>query len=83
MSIHILISIVFLLWYFCFDGYLGNGYGELVYILAICGVFMLSLLILLFYRKTIIYMYGIELLLFLYYIWFFQLFNNVLGYNSH
>lgn len=69
-SIYIL---YFLIWYFFFDGYLGFGYGELVYILIIIIVLLICMIVIFSKRNLKNFKIGIYLLLLMFNIWFFYL----------
>ena len=58
---------------FFFDGYLGYGYGELVYILFVCVQLVLSLLILLIKKNLNEYRWLIFFVLIVYYVCAFNL----------
>jgi|GEM_PF-2863041 len=52
LSIHIIISFSFCIWYLSFDGYLGFGYGDLFYFVPIIIVAIASIFLIAFYKKT-------------------------------
>lgn len=60
----------FLLWYFICDGFLGFGYGELVYILLILIFFILNLITIILKKQLYNYKIGIFLLFFCFDFWF-------------
>jgi hypothetical protein len=72
LSIHLAIITIFLAWYFCLGGYLGYGYGELVYISIIIVVQLISL-ILLFRKRTKSYQLPVYIFLIIFYLWSWKL----------
>jgi hypothetical protein len=78
IGFNLLINLSVSIWYFLFDGYLGLGFGELIYIGFILIVMIINIFILVFHRKTPIYYKGlIFCLCLLYDIWLFNLLYNV------
>ena len=73
LGIHLLINISFLYWYIWDGGFLGYGYGELVYVLIILIFTLISISIIFFFNKIIDHIYLIEIFLLCYNIWFINL----------
>lgn len=77
LAIHLIINIIFLVWYFYFDGFLGYGYGELLYVLFICIITLTSSLFLIYFKKIKDFIYIIEIILIIYNIWLFNLLCHI------
>lgn len=68
LVINTLISMMFLIWYFFFNGYLGYGYADLFVLFTFLGS-----IILLFVKIERDYNIGIYIFLIIYNFWFFNL----------
>ncbi len=74
--VHTLALLAFLIWYFFFEGYLGMGYGELIYVGMILAAFA-GLLFLIFKSIDKAYTWLILGCLLIMDFWLFQLLRDV------
>ena len=73
LGVHLVINISFLYWYIWGGGFLGYGYGELVYVLIILITTLISISLMFFLNKIVSLIYFIEFVLLRYNVWFFSI----------
>ena len=69
LFLNLILTTYFLCWYFIWDGYLGYGYGELLYILFIVLYWVISILLILINKRLNNYFWILFTTMLMFYIW--------------